>query len=115
MADRSLQFLRNVPPALKKRLANEALKRESNMNAVAVGILSAAYGVEVEVSALRKTTPSPNGTDMMLRIASSELRAKLRHAAAEHDWSVPKEVVFTLCAHYGLRPSESPAEAATAA
>ncbi len=116
MADRSLQFLRNVPPALKAGLANEALTRGSNMNSVAVGILATAYDVEVEAEEPRKTTPSPDGTDMMLRLASTELRVALRLAAAMHDWSVPREVVWTLCLHYGLTPPEQPpVEAASTA
>lgn len=85
------------------------------MNSCAVAILAAAYGVETDAETPRKTTPSADGTDMMLRIANGELRSRIRFAAAAHDWSVAKEIVSTLCTHYALPSEQPPVEAVSAA
>jgi predicted HicB family RNase H-like nuclease len=98
----SLQFIRHVPPALKAKLIAEAEERGSNMNDVAVRALSKRYKVKVEGQPqTRKTTPNPEGTDMMLRIPVGLHRA-IRVAAAETGRSAPREILVSLCKHYDV-------------
>ena len=110
MADGIQHFIRlrsrtdgvwHAPPELKSKLVEEAEEDKSNMNEVARRILSRHYGIPFMPNG-RRTNASPDGFELNLRLPL-ELDRSIRIAAAAAGRSTKREILFTLCAHYGLR------------
>src|SRR5919197_616726 len=75
------EVLVRMPADLKRRLAEEVAQRKSNVNDVAVGILSSRFAVPFEPSGRSAPPPGESG-DVILRMPP-ELSDKLKRRAGE--------------------------------
>ena len=94
----------HAPPELKAKLVEEAEEDGSNMNEIARRILSNAYGVPFIPNG-RRTNASPEGFELNLRLPGP-LDDRVRAGAYANRRTTKREILFTLCAHYGLRLPE---------
>jgi hypothetical protein len=76
--------VRDFPPVLKRALIQEADKRESNMNDVAVTILAKRFKVPFTPTWRKAARPAAQqNTDLVTFTMPKELRQKIKVAAAE--------------------------------
>jgi myo-inositol-1-phosphate synthase len=94
-----------MPPALKRRLADEAKSGGSSFNDVAVGHLAASFAVPFEPSG-RTGTPPREGGSVLLRMPP-ELKDRLVRRAAERRQNVNELIVGTLSERLDLNGKES--------
>jgi hypothetical protein len=95
-----------VPPELRPKLVADAEAKGSNLTEVVLGILAAHYKVPFEPAG-RKTKPSRNGEELNLRLPMRLYRA-IAMSAARYPRTVQREILATLCTHYGLRLTKPP-------
>ena len=90
-----------APSDLRPRLAADAEERGSNLTEIVLEILSAHYKVPFEPSG-RKAKPSGDAEELNLRLPMNLYRA-IAVSASRYPRTVQREILSTLCAHYGLR------------
>lgn len=100
MSERTQKIIRNIPPALKDALMDEAERRESNMNDVAVSILADAWGVPFTPTG--KLTPGWTDATTVGLVMPRRLRRKLNVEAARRDTNATALVLDTLMDHFKL-------------
>ncbi len=93
-----------MPPALKRRLADEVARTGSSFNDVAVGHLAASFAVAFEPSG-RKGSPPREGGSVLLRMPP-ELKDRLVRRAAERKQNVNELIVGTLSERTGATRKE---------
>ncbi len=93
-----------MPPALKKRVADEVVSTGRSFNDVAVGHLAASLAVDFEPSG-RPGGPTREGGSVLLRMPP-ELKERLARRAAERRQNVNELIVGTLTERLGLTERE---------
>src|SRR5438105_2236314 len=88
-----------MPRGLKRRLAEEVARRESNLNDVAVGLLASRFAVPFEPTG-RTGSVKRDGGSVLLRMPR-ELKDKLSARAAERKRNVNDLIVETLSERLG--------------
>jgi myo-inositol-1-phosphate synthase len=93
-----------MPAALKRRLADEAAARGSNLNDVAVALLASRFAVPFVPTGRKGAEPRSSG-DVLLRMPH-ELKAKLARRASERRRNTHDLIVETLSEGLGLKGEE---------
>jgi myo-inositol-1-phosphate synthase len=93
-----------MPAALKRRLADEAAARGSNLNDVAVALLASRFAVPFVPTGRKGAEPRSSG-DVLLRMPP-ELKAKLARRASERRRNTHDLIVETLSEGLGLKGEE---------
>jgi myo-inositol-1-phosphate synthase len=110
MAKRDLTgILVRMPPALKRRLAREVVRRQSTLNDVAVELLADRFGVPFEPSGRRGRAPGETGA-VLLRVPP-ELKRQLEAGAHERATSTNNLIVESLSEQLGVAPTRKEAMA----
>jgi myo-inositol-1-phosphate synthase len=99
MARKRATVLVRMPAELKRRLKEEVVARDSNLNDVAVEILASRFAVPFDASG-RKSVPKTDG-DVLLRLPP-ELKEKLTVRARERRRTANDLIVETLGKRLGL-------------
>src|SRR3954468_8403698 len=100
MARERTSILVRMPPALKRRLAEEVTSRGASLNDIAVGILASRFAVPFVPSGRKGSEPRSSG-DVLLR-KPQELRDKLARLASERRRAMTDLIVETLATGLGL-------------
>jgi myo-inositol-1-phosphate synthase len=110
MAKRDLTgVLVRMPPALKRRLAREVVRRQSTLNDVAVELLAERFGVPFEPSGRRGRAPGETGA-VLLRVPP-ELKRQLEAGARKRATSTNNLIVESLYEQLGVAPTRKEAMA----
>lgn len=99
-----------APPELRPALVADAREQGSNLKDVILRILSDRHSMRYEATG-RRTAPAETG-DINVKMPSG-LYAQVSYAAALADRTVPRQIIATLCEHYGI--ADVPDRRATAA
>jgi myo-inositol-1-phosphate synthase len=94
VAGERLDVLVRMPADLKRRLTDEVIARESNLNDVALEILAAQFGVQYEGSG-RRSVPRTEKGDVLLRLPR-DLKERIRERAADTRRTTNELIVETL-------------------
>ena len=105
MATKRKEVLVRMPGELKRRLAEEVVRRRSNLNDVAVGILASRFAVPFQPSGRHGAPPGESG-DVILRMPP-ELSAKLKRRASERRRNANELIVETLADRLGMSTRRS--------
>src|SRR3954470_14979998 len=95
-----------MPPALKRRLADDVNGSGRSLNDIAVGHLAASYGVPFEPSGRAAGRPTRDGGSVLLRMPP-ELKDRLVRRAAERKQTVNQLIVGTLSERTGTNGKEA--------
>src|SRR5262245_22525524 len=95
-----------MPPALKRRLADDVKASGRSFNDVAVGHLAAKFAVEFEPSGRTASRPTREGSSVLLRMPA-ELKERLVKRAAERRQTVNELIVGTLSERLGPNGKEA--------
>jgi hypothetical protein len=98
--ERTQKIIRNVPPALKDALMDEAERRGTNMNDVAVAVLAEAYGIPFVPTG--KASPGWTDSTTMGFGMPRRLRKRLNEKAARQETTATALMLDTLLDHFGL-------------
>jgi len=90
-----------MPPALKRRLAHEVVRRERTLNDVAVTILAARFDVPFAPSGRKGPAPGESGV-VLLRVPP-ELKRRIQSAAFESGSNTSRVILEVLAGHLGVR------------
>src|SRR5215207_8323222 len=99
-ASKRKEVLVRMPGELKRRLADEAARRASNLNDVAVGILASRFAVPFEPSGRQAAAPGTSG-DVVLRMPP-ELSEKVKRRAGDRRTNANDLIVETLSDRLGV-------------
>lgn len=93
-----------APPELRPRLVADAIAQQTSLTDVVCRILSTAYGVPVDESSTRRTSPRDDQDVLNVRLP----RELVRVIAVVGQQRTPrrtaqKEILTALSAHYGMR------------
>src|SRR3954452_19263477 len=106
LAPRRKNVFVRMPPALKRRLADDVRASGRSLNDIAVGHLAASYGVPFEPSGRTATRPAREGGSVLLRMPP-ELKERLVRRAAERRQTVNQLIVGTLSERTGTNGKEA--------
>lgn len=96
-----------MPPALKRRLADDVRESGRSLNDVAVGHLAAKFAIAFEPSGRAAGRPTREGGGSVLLRMPPELKERLVRRAAERRQTVNELIVGTLSERLGLSGKEA--------
>lgn len=100
MSEKAQKIIRDIPPKLKRALAQAAADQATNMNDVAVGIIADAYGVSFTPSG--KGTPGYVDPTTLPLMMPRVLRKKVNVDAARKETTATDLILDLLLAYFDL-------------